>query len=144
MAVATEREHRYPYGSLLGLVVVDIDVHGVDGYESAARASRAGLVPAPLAEVRTPTGGRHLYFPADPAQEQRSWHVADAGVWLRGDQQLRRRRTLVIMLNGRRTPYRVEVVTRDTATRIDAEALRDFLAPGQTRCHSLPRRASGR
>lgn len=116
-----------PTGRFSGLVVVDIDVHGVDGYESAARASRAGLVPAPLADVRTPTGGRHLYFPADPEQEQRSWHVADAGVDFRGDGGYVVAAPSVLMLNGRRTPYRVEVITRDASTRVDAEALRDFL-----------------
>lgn len=118
-----------PTGSFSGLVVVDIDVHGVNGYEASARAARAGLIPTPLAEVRTPTGGRHLYFLADPEQEQRSWQIADAGVDFRGDGGYVVVAPSVLMLDGRRTPYWVEVVTRDASTRVDAEALRDFLDP---------------
>ena len=118
-----------PTGRFSGLVVVDIDVHGVNGYEASARAARAGLIPAPLAEVRTPTGGRHLYFPADPGQEQRSWHVADAGVDFRGDGGYVIVAPSALALDGRRIPYRVETVTHDAAARVDAEGLRDFLDP---------------
>lgn len=118
-----------PTGHFSGLVVVDIDVHGVNGYEASARAARAGLIPAPLAEVRTPTGGRHLYFPADPGQEQRSWHVADAGVDFRGDGGYVIVAPSVLALGGRRIPYRVETVTHDAAAGVDAEGLRDFLDP---------------
>lgn len=50
-----------PTGAASGLVVidVDVDVHGVNGYASYARAARAGLISAPLATVATPTGGQH-------------------------------------------------------------------------------------
>src|SRR5699024_1746765 len=68
-----------PTGTASGLIVIDVDVHGVNGYASYARAARAGLIPAPLATVTTPTGGQHAYFPANPAREQRSWAVVRAG-----------------------------------------------------------------
>ncbi|OYO08846.1 DNA primase [Enemella evansiae] len=118
-----------PTGRFSGFVVVDIDVHGVDGYESAARAARAGLIPAPLAEVRTPTGGRHLYFPADPERVQRSWHVADAGVDFRGDGGYVVVAPSALVLGGRRVPYRVEAVSHRPASPVDADRLRDFLTP---------------
>lgn len=44
--------------------VLDIDVKaGRDGFAALRRASRAGLIPSPIAAVRTPSGGAHLYFP---------------------------------------------------------------------------------
>ena len=60
-----------PTGAASGVVVVDVDVHKVDGYEAFGRAARSGLLSEPLAVVTTPTGGRHLYFPADAELEQR-------------------------------------------------------------------------
>lgn len=117
-----------PTGSFSGLVVVDIDVHGANGYEAAARAARAGLIPTPLAEVRTPTGGRHLYFSADPEQTQRSWHVADVGVDFRGDGGYVIVPPSALALRDRRISYRVETLT-EAASRMDAVALRNFLDP---------------
>ena len=74
-----------PTGAVSGLVVIDVDVHSVDGYASYARAARGGLIPVPLATVTTPTGGQHAYFPAIPGRVQRSWAVGKAGVDCRGD-----------------------------------------------------------
>lgn len=51
-----------PTGAASGVVVVDVDVHKVNGYPAFRRATRAGLLPEPLAVVTTPTGGRHLYY----------------------------------------------------------------------------------
>lgn len=73
-----------PTGAASG-VVVDVDVHEVDGFAAFGRAVRSGLLPEPLAVVTTPTGGRHLYYPADAEREQRSWQVGRAGIDFRGD-----------------------------------------------------------
>lgn len=44
--------------------VLDIDVRADrNGFTALRRASRAGLIPTPIAAVRTPSGGAHLYFP---------------------------------------------------------------------------------
>jgi hypothetical protein len=52
-----------------GPVVLDVDVaHGRPGYASLNEAIRAGLVPQPIATVRTPSGGLHLYYSATAGQ----------------------------------------------------------------------------
>lgn len=54
-------------------VVLDVDVtHGRPGYRSLNQAIRAGLVPPPMAAVRTPSGGLHLYYCATPGQRNGS------------------------------------------------------------------------
>ena len=75
-----------PTGAASGVVVVDVDVHGPhDGRAAYQRATEAGLVDGAGLLVRTPTGGAHVYFPATPGSEQRSWQAAAAGVDFRGD-----------------------------------------------------------
>lgn len=118
-----------PTGAVSGLVVIDVDVHGVDGYASYARAARAGLIPAPLATVTTPTGGRHAYFPAMPARVQRSWAVGKAGVDCRGDGGYVIAPPSVLRLDGAPVSYRIEQVTAGAVKPVDAVRLRDFLDP---------------
>jgi hypothetical protein len=43
--------------------VLDIDVKAHDGFAALRRARHAGLIPAPIRVVRTPSGGAHLYYP---------------------------------------------------------------------------------
>lgn len=117
-----------PTGRISGVSVVDIDQHGVDGYRAAKQAIREGLLPAPLAVVRTPTGGRHLYYPAHPEQVQRSWQIADAGVDFRGDGGYVIAPPSALILDKGRTAYAVERVN-NAARPVDAHALRDFLDP---------------
>lgn len=75
-----------PTGAPSGVVVVDVDVHGPhDGRAAFQRSTEAGLVSGAGLLVRTPTGGAHVYFPATPGREQRSWQAATAGVDFRGD-----------------------------------------------------------
>lgn len=118
-----------PTGAISGLVVIDVDVHGVNGYAAYARAARAGLIPAPLATVTTPTGGQHAYFPAVPTREQRSWAVGDAGIDCRGDGGYIIAPPSVLRLDGARIPYRVEQVATGRVEPVDAVRLRNFLAP---------------
>ena len=42
-----------PTGAASGVVVVDVDVHKVDGYAAFGRAARSGLLSEPLAVVTT-------------------------------------------------------------------------------------------
>ena len=75
-----------PTGAPSGVVVVDVDVHGAhNGRAAYQRATEAGLVDGAGLLVRTPTGGAHVYFPATPGKEQRSWQAATAGGDFRGD-----------------------------------------------------------
>ena len=118
-----------PTGAASGVVVVDVDVHGVNGHLAFARAARSGMFPEPLATVSTPTGGRHLYFPADPEREQRSWQVGRAGIDLRGDGGYIIVPPSLRALDGRWVPYRVEAVATGRVASLDAQRLRDFLDP---------------
>ncbi|WP_294179628.1 bifunctional DNA primase/polymerase [uncultured Schumannella sp.] len=118
-----------PTGAASGVVVVDVDVHKVDGYAAFGRAARSGLLCEPLAVVTTPTGGRHLYFPADAEHEQRSWQVGRAGIDFRGDGGYIIVPPSQRMIDGRRMQYRVESVTARPVARLDAQRLRDFLDP---------------
>lgn len=118
-----------PTGAASGVVVVDVDVHKVDGYAAFERAARAGLLPKPLAIVTTPTGGRHLYYPADAEHEQRSWQVGRAGIDFRGDGGYIIAPPSQRLIDGQLTSYRVESVADETAAPLAAQRLRDFLDP---------------
>ena len=75
-----------PTGAATGLVVIDVDVHGsVNGYDALDGAKRDGLIDGWEAAVKTPSGGLHLFFPADRNSEQRSWQSARTGIDFRGD-----------------------------------------------------------
>ena len=75
-----------PTGAASGLVVVDVDVHGpANGYVALDRADNAGLLAGWEALIQTPTDGLHVYYPAAPGSEQRSWQAGRAGIDFRGD-----------------------------------------------------------
>lgn len=70
-----------------GLVVIDIDVKGVDGYASlsALEDSDLGSLPETL-EVETPSGGLHLYYWTPMAGEiANSASVLGPGIDVRGE-----------------------------------------------------------
>jgi len=118
-----------PTGAASGVVVVDVDVHKTNGYAALERAAHSEVLPDPLAVVTTPTGGRHLYFPAVAEHEQRSWQVGRAGIDFRGDGGYIIVPPSQRMVNGRRMPYRVESVAAGPVARLDAQRLRHFLDP---------------
>lgn len=118
-----------PTGTASGVVVVDVDVHKVNGYAALERAAHSRLLPEPLAVVTTPTGGRHLYFPADVEHEQRSWQVGRAGIDFRGDGGYIIVPPSQCMIDGRRMPYRIETVGTGLVEPLAAQRLRDFLDP---------------
>jgi CheY-like chemotaxis protein len=115
-------------GQSSGLVVVDVDVHGVNGFEALRRARDAGLLPVPLAVVRTPSGGMHLYYPAQGGVEQRSWQAARAGIDFRGDGGYIITPPSTVSVNGVRRAYAVAELHADSQP-VDAARLRDFLDP---------------
>ena len=117
-----------PTGQASGLVVVDIDVHAVNGFHALRRARDAGLLPRPLAVVRTPSGGIHLYYPADPGIEQRSWQAARAGIDFRGDGGYIITPPSAVSADGARRTYSVAELHADSQP-VDAAALRSFLDP---------------
>lgn len=118
-----------PTGAVSGVVVVDVDVHKVDGYAASRSAARSGLLPQPLAVVTTPTGGRHLYYPADAEREQRSWQVGRAGIDFRGDGGYIIVPPSLRTIDGHPASYRVDGVAGGMVAPLVAQRLRDFLDP---------------
>jgi hypothetical protein len=119
-----------PTGAASGVVVVDVDVHGPhDGRAAFQRATDAGLVDGAGLLVRTPTGGTHVYFPATPGQEQRSWQAATAGVDFRGDGGYIIAPPSRRIIDGNVRLYEVADIAAHSVGTVDAARLRDFLDP---------------
>ncbi len=118
-----------PTGRASGVVVVDVDVHGVNGFEAFGRARAAGLLPVPLAVVRTPSGGMHLYYPAHEAMEQRSWQAGKVGIDCRGDGGYIIVPPSRVRVDGVLRAYEVFQLHPDASMPVDSGRLRDFLDP---------------
>ena len=119
-----------PTGAASGVVVVDVDVHGPhDGRAAFQRATDAGLVDGAGLLVRTPTGGAHVYFPATPGREQRSWQAATAGVDFRGDGGYIIAPPSRRIIDGSVCRYEVADIAAHSVGHVDAARLRDFLDP---------------
>ena len=59
-----------PTGAASGIDVVDIDLRdGMDGHTRFDQASRHMDTTGWMAQVATPSGGTHVYYPVDPARE---------------------------------------------------------------------------
>lgn len=117
-----------PTGAASGVAVVDVDVHGVDGFASFRRARRAGLIGGWEALVRSPTGGLHVYYPASE-MEQPSWQAGKTGIDFRGD------RGYIIVppsrrqIDGETRFYRLASLNPTPGRALDAAGLRAFLDP---------------
>lgn len=106
-----------------GPTVLDVDVaHGKPGRQSLRQVALAGLVPPAWATVRTPSGGRHLYYAGD---DQGNASMPALGLDLRG----RGGYVLVPPSTVGGTQYVVVGSSRGTPARIDFTAIRACLAP---------------
>lgn len=123
-----------PTGHASGLEVVDVDVHGaIRGFAAFELSRREGLTHRWAAFVRTPSGGVHAYYPADPERAQPSWQAARAGIDFRGAGGY-------VIVPPSITPtdvgpcaYALIGSGRGDAVPVDARALRQFLDPRPTR-----------
>jgi len=119
-----------PTGAVTGVLVVDVDVHGGgSGYDAFERARFAGLADDWSWLVRTPSGGLHAYYPAQPGMEQRSWQVPAAHVDFRGDGGYVIAPPSRITLDDHPMTYAVIAVAHHTPHPVDAIELRRFLEP---------------
>lgn len=119
-----------PTGHESGLEVVDVDHKPAgSGFEAFERARRTGLIPGWLAVVRTPSGGAHFYYPADPYRAQASWQAARAHVDFRGDGGYVIVPPSTVVNAGQRTRYELAGTAQPHLAAVDAKALRDFLDP---------------
>lgn len=118
-----------PTGAASGLVVVDVDVHGTNGYDALHRADQADLIAGWAFAVRSPTGGLHLYYPAAEDGEQRSWQAGNAGIDFRGDGGYIVAPPSLRVIDGETVPYRITELGTNPAHPQDADRLRGFLDP---------------
>lgn len=124
-----------PTGSVSGVDVVDVDMHGqVNGYLALNRAHAAGLIDGWEMAVRSPSGGLHLYFPVaqDSAVQraaQRSWQAARAGIDFRGDGGYIIVPPSSCTIDGTHAAYKVLRVNIGLPGPLNATRLRDFLDP---------------
>lgn len=119
-----------PTGQVSGLEVVDVDQKtSGSGFAAFDRARRVGLVPGWLALVRTPSGGAHFYFPADPSRAQPSWQAAKAHVDFRGAGGYVIVPPSTVVTEGRRGRYELVGPAQRHPLAVGAAALRDFLDP---------------
>lgn len=128
-----------------GFDVLDIDAHtSGSGYTGFELARRAGLVDAWAALVRTPSGGAHAYYPADPDNPQRSWTLADAHVDFRGHGGYILAPPSTLSVDGRAVSYRLISRGRQPG-HLDAGRVRALLAPPRPTASSFAvRRVPGR
>ncbi|KQW05569.1 hypothetical protein ASC66_11305 [Leifsonia sp. Root4] len=119
-----------PTGSVSGIDVVDIDVADAgSGFVAFDRASAAELVPDGIARVRTPSGGLHIYYPANPARPQRCWQSAMAHIDFRGDGGYVVVPPSALVIDSGRVAYRLVSLSPNGSSPVDAAALRDFVDP---------------
>lgn len=120
-----------PTGAASGVDVVDVDrkVAG-SGFAAFDRARRAGLATGWAALVRTPSGGMHAYYPADPERPQPSWQAARAHVDFRGTGgYVVVPPSVVAVADDLRGRYELIGRAQSDPAPVDALALRDFLDP---------------
>ncbi|UUE19383.1 bifunctional DNA primase/polymerase [Microbacterium sp. J1-1] len=119
-----------PTGSASGVDVVDVDRKpGGNGFDAFGPARRAGLVDGWAAVVRTPSGGAHFYYPADPGRPQSSWQAAAAHVDFRGTGGYVIVPPSVVTTAHGPARYAIAAGADRAPGVVDAGRLRDFLNP---------------
>jgi hypothetical protein len=118
-----------PTGARSGVEVVDVDVRGeASGISAFTAAAADGSADGWVARVATPSGGLHLYYPADPARPQRSW-VGAGHVDFRGDGgYVLVPPSVVVTADGRSRGYQVTALGGGVPAPVDADGLRARLA----------------
>lgn len=119
-----------PTGLASGVDVVDVDITASGtGFAALEAAQVSGLIDGEAARVRTPSGGLHVYFPAEPSRPQRCWQSARAHVDFRGDGGYVVVPPSSLPAGGARTAYRVCALSSSSPHPVDATALRELIDP---------------
>lgn len=122
--------------------VIDIDVRSNgSGFPAINRAQRAGLVRGWATIVATPSGGRHIYYPADGSNPQACWSLGELHLDFRGVGGYVVAPPSMLLIDGDLRPYVASVFSPVPAVPIDAAAVREFLAPTPPSARSAARPA---
>lgn len=128
-----------PTGPMSGIDVVDVDVKSDGtGFTAFHRAVDEGLLDGEIARVRTPSGGMHIYFPADRSRSQRCWQAARAHIDFRGEGGYVIVPPSVVVEPSGVAAYRPFSLSAAETRPIDAMALRDFVDPRPTATRNAP------
>ena len=120
-----------PTGPVSGIEVVDIDIGSTgSGFPAFQRARREGLMYGWAALVRTPSGGLHVYFPADGSREQFSWQASKVHIDFSGTGgYILAPPSQVRQPDGHLRPYELQRTGLAEVSPVDASRLRNFLDP---------------
>lgn len=120
-----------PTGAASGVEVVDVDVHSTGtGFPAFRSAHHEGHAAGWAALVRTPSGGLHAYYPADPDRPHPSWQAVRARVDFRGTGgYIIAPPSMIARPDRAREPYRLILTSGSPGEPVDAGRLRDFLEP---------------
>lgn len=119
-----------PTGRASGLEIVDVDRKASgSGFPALDRARSAGLVAGWQAVVRTPSGGAHFYFAADPSRPQPSWQAAGVHMDFRGEGGYVVVPPSQIITGESRAGYVLAGGPDRRTAPVDAARLRDFIDP---------------
>lgn len=125
---------RYPEANIgiptgVMVEVLDVDVHATGtGYPVLRTLQQEGLISGWGQAVRSPSGGLHLYYPADPDVARGSWSGGRAHVDFRGTGGYIIAPPSTITTG--RGDRRYETIARGRNPRpLDADAIRELLTP---------------
>lgn len=109
--------------------VLDVDVHATGtGYPILRTLQQEGLIGGWGQAVRSPSGGLHLYYPADRNQARGSWSRGRAHVDFRGTGGYIIAPPSTITTNRGNLRYETIAHGRDPRP-VDADAIRELLTP---------------
>jgi len=123
-----------PTGPVSQLDVVDIDVRPTgDGRDMFQQVKDVCGANRWVFQVGTPSGGLHLYYPADPARPQSSWVCSGAHVDFRGaGGYVIVPPSKITTTDGQAASYRLTATRCGDAAPVDATKLRRLLDPTRT------------
>jgi hypothetical protein len=124
-----------------GVDVLDIDAHDAGtGYPVLQSLHRSGLIDQWAHAVRSPSGGLHLYYPADPGRPQRTWARGRSHVDLRAGGGYIITVPSRLVVGGITRSYTPIGGTRLDPRPVDGDRIRELLTPRRPARPSRPAR----
>jgi hypothetical protein len=119
-------------GAERGVDVLDIDAHATgSGFPVLQVLRRSGLIDQWAHAVRSPSGGLHLYYPADPDRPQRTWSRGRSHVDLRAGGGYIMTVPSRLLIDGRSRSYTPIGAARSAAGPVDWDRIRQLLTPAR-------------